>query len=304
MLATFDDADAPATHTIQHYEFVGNRGIYQDGWYATTSHRRPWEPRPRGPLHDDQWELYDTTVDFACANDLATTHPDKLEALQAAFLEQAAKYQVLPLDDRMHERFVSSIAGRPDIMDGRTSLTLYPGMVGMPDMAFIDIKNRDSTITADLGIPPGGANGVIIAQGGMHSGWSLYVKDNRPMYAYNFMGTVTTIAGTDPLPEGRITVAYDFDYDGGGLGKGGIGGLTVNGTNVATGRLERTIPLIFSVETADVGIDLYTPVTDDYPRGDNAFTGTIHSVRVDVDESADPTRQALADTELVLHPRG
>ena len=198
---------------------------------------------------------------------------------------------------------VPSIAGRPDIMEGRTSLTVYPGMIGMPDNAFIDVKNKSSAITADLEIPASGASGVILAQGGMHGGWSLYVKDNRPKFAYNFMGTVTTIASDERLPAGPVTVAYDFAYDGGGLGKGGTGTLSVNGKKVATGRIERTTPLIFGVETSDVGMNLYTTVTDDYAKGDNAFTGTIKQVRIDVTDPAGPGR-AHPDPELVHHQRG
>ena len=202
--------------------------------------------------------------------------------MQAAFQAEAVKYNVLPLDDRAQERFNAGLAGRPDIMEGRTSLTVYPGMIGMPDNAFIDVKNKSSAITAELEIPATGASGVILAQGGMHGGWSLYVKNNRPKFAYNFMGKVTTIASNEPLPAGPVTIAYDFAYDGGGLGKGGTGTLSVNGKKVATGSIERTTPLIFGVETSDVGMNMYTTVTDDYAKGDNAFTGTIKQVTIAV----------------------
>ena len=202
MLSSFDDAQAPSAHTVQHYEFAGNRGIYKDGWYANVTHKLPWEPKPRATLSEDHWQLYNTAEDFACAIDVSAEYPEKLKEMQAAFLEEAVKYNVLPLDDRFNERMVPSIAGRPDIMAGRTSPTVYPGMIGMPDNAFIDVKNKSSAITADLEIPPGGASGVILAQGGMHGGWSLYVKENRLKYAYNFMGAVTTIASDEPLPTG------------------------------------------------------------------------------------------------------
>ena len=197
-------------------------------------------------------------------------------------MEEALKYNVLPLDDRFHERMNSTIAGRPDVMAGRTSLTLYPGMVGMKENAFIDVKNRSSTITADLDIPAEAVSGVILAQGGAHAGWSLYVKDGLPKFAYNFVGAVTTIAADQPLPAGPVTLTYDFAYDGGTPGSGGTGTLSVNGSQVATGRIERTIPFIFGTETADVGMDLYTPVTPDYGNDDNAFTGTIHQVRIEL----------------------
>ena len=197
-------------------------------------------------------------------------------------MAEALKYNVLPLDDRFHERMNSTIAGRPDVMAGRTSLTLYPGMVGMKENAFIDVKNRSSSITADIDVPPSGASGVILAQGGAHAGWSLYVKDGRPKFAYNFVGTVTTIAADEPLPAGPMTLTYDFAYDGGKPGSGGTGTLSVNGSQVATGRIERTIPFIFGTETADVGMDLYTPVTPDYAKADNSFTGTINQVRIEL----------------------
>ena len=202
--------------------------------------------------------------------------------MQDAFLAEAVKYNVLPLDDRAQERFNATMAGRPDYMGGRTSLAVYPGMIGMKENAFIDVKNRSSSITAELEIPPSGASGVILAQGGAHSGWSLYVKDGKPKFAYNFLGTVTTIASDERLPAGPVTLTYDFAYDGGKLGAGGTGTLSINGKKVASGRIERTIPFIYGTETADVGMDLYSPVTPDYAQGDNKFTGTIKKVTIDV----------------------
>ena len=141
---------AKSNHTVQYYEYAGNRGIYKDGWYATTLHKVAWEPKPRGAYADDKWELYNTVEDFSCANNLAEKEPAKLKEMQELFLAEAKKYNVLPLDDRTFERFNSALAGRPDIMGGRTSLTVYPGMVGMKENAFIDVKNRSSSITAEL----------------------------------------------------------------------------------------------------------------------------------------------------------
>jgi arylsulfatase len=283
MAYAFKDAQAKSRHTVQYTEFLGNRGIYKDGWYAMTLHKAPWEKGNRAPSFDqDKWELYNTTEDFSCAIDLAAKYPDKLKEMQALFLEEAVKYNVLPLDDRSYERFNAAIAGRPDIMAGRTSLTVYPGMIGMKDDAFINVKNRSHTITADVEIAQTGAAGVMIAQGGTHAGWSFYVKDNKPCFAYNYLGSVTTIASTKSLPAGRVTVRYEFASDGGKPGSGGKGTLTINGTEVATGRIEHTIPFLFGTETADVGMDLYTPVTDAYKKGDNKFTGEIRKVTVDL----------------------
>jgi arylsulfatase A-like enzyme len=282
MVYSFDDTQAKSPHTVQYYEFAGNRGIYKDGWYATALHKVGWESQPRGPYEQDKWQLFNTAEDFSCANDLGAKNPDKLKELQATFITEAVKYNVLPLDDRVYERFNPALAGRPDLMGRRTSLTVYAGMVAMKENAFINTKNRSYSITADIEVPASGASGVILAQGGLHSGWSLHVKDSKAKFAYNFLGTVTTIASGKRLPAGHVTVGYDFAYDGGKPGAGGTGTIFINGKKVATGRIARTIPIVFGVETADVGMDLYTPVTSDYKRGDNKFTGKIDKVTINL----------------------
>jgi arylsulfatase len=280
MSYSFSDAQAKSPHTVQYAEFQGNRGIYKDGWYATSLHKVAWEAQPRSTFDKDKWELFNTAEDFSCANDLAAKNPDKLKEMQATFLTEAVKYNVLPLDDRVYERFNPNIAGRPDVMGGRTSLTVYEGMTGMKENAFINTKNSSYSITADVEMPRSGASGVIVAQGGIHAGWSFYVKDGKPKFAYNYLGNVTTIASAERLPAGRVTVGYNFAYDGGKPGSGGTGTILINGKKVATGRIERTIPFLFGAETADVGMDIYTPVTPDYKQGDNKFTGKIDKVTV------------------------
>jgi arylsulfatase len=281
MLPSFTDPQAKSAHTVQYYEIYGNRGIYEDGWYAATLHKVSWEPKPRSSYADDKWELFNTAEDFSCSNDLSAKEPARLKQMQELFLSEAIKHNVLPLDDRTVMRFNATIAGRPDYMGGRTSLVLYPGMVGMKENAFIDVKNKSSVITAELEVPASGASGVLLAQGGAHSGWSLYVKDGKPAFAYNFLGSVTTIASSESLPAGPVTVTYDFAYDGGAKpGAGGTGTLSINGKQVGSGKLERTIPFIYGTETADVGTDLYSAVTEDYAKGDNQFTGTIKKVTV------------------------
>jgi len=171
-------------------------------------------------------------------------------------------------------------------MGGRTSLTLRAGMTGMSENVFINVKNRSLTITADVEIPRGGANGVILAQGGRFGGWSLYFKGGKPVYTYNFVGLQRfTVASKQAAPAGKATIRFDFAYDGGGLAKGGLGTISVNGKKVAEGRIERTQPMVFSAdETADVGVDDATPVTEDYKAYDNKFTGRILKVTVDVKE--------------------
>jgi hypothetical protein len=199
-------------------------------------------------------------------------------------MKEAPKYQVLPIDDRSLERLNAALVGRPNLMGGRTSLTLGEGMAGMLENVFINVKNRSKTLTAEVDIPQGGANGVILAQGGRFGGWSLYLKDGRPAYTYNWLGLNRyTVSAPDALPTGKATLVFDFAYDGGGLGKGGNGTLSVNGNKVAEGRIDRTQPMMFSAdETADVGIDEATPVTEDYKEGDNKFTGKIEKVTVEV----------------------
>jgi arylsulfatase A-like enzyme len=285
MAYTFDDAKAKERHTTQYFEIFGNRAIYHDGWLAGTVHKAPWEQQVRHPLLDDVWELYDVRADFSLANDLAATNPAKLAELQALFMEEAAKYRVLPIDDRSIERANPAIAGRPDLMAGRTSLTLGEGMTGMMENVFLNVKNKSKTITAEVEVPPSGANGAIIVQGGRFGGWALYVKDGVPAYDYNFLGMQsTTIAGTSPLPPGTSTIRLEFAYDGGGLGKGGTGTLYVNDQKVAEGRIERTQPMIFSAdETADVGIDLGTPVVEAIgSEARSRFTGHIPKVTIEV----------------------
>ena len=285
LMASFDDRNAKG-RTTQYFEIAGNRAIYHDGWLARTIHRAPWEPKPRRPLQDDSaWELYDTRADFSLANDLAKQNPQKLAEMQKIFLEEAAKYGVLPMDDRVFERLDPAAVGRPDLMAGRTSLTLAEGMSGMLEGVFINVKNRSKTITAEIEVPQGAANGTLVAQGGRFGGWSLYVKDGVPAYDYNFLGLQrSSIAGTAKLPPGKATLQFVFDYDGGGPGKGGKGTLLVNGQKVAEGRIEHTQAGLFSAdETADVGIDLGTPVVEAIgAEAKSRFTGRIPKLTVEV----------------------
>ncbi len=284
MLYSFADAKAASTHKTQYFEIFGNRGIYSDGWLANTVHRAPWESKGRQPLAEDTWELYNVAVDFSAATNLAASNPAKLKELQDLFMVEAAKYRALPLDDRFIERTNAALVGRPDLMGGRTSLTVYDGMIGMTENVFINAKNRSHTVTADVTIPKGGANGVILAQGGRFGGWSLYLKDGVPTYLYNFLGTnMFKVAANSALPEGKATIRFEFTYDGGGLGKGGVGALFVNGQKVGEGRIDRTQCCIFSAdEGADVGVDGETAVSTDYPQRNNKFTGVIHKVTVDL----------------------
>jgi len=281
---TFADPKAKDRHTTQYFEILGNRSIYNNGWVARTVHRAPWEGEPRNTLDKDKWELFDRNNDFSLANDLAAKYPDKLKELQALFMTEGAKYNVFPIDDRGIERLVPSLAGRPDLMGGRKSLTLYDGMTAIGENAFINVKNTSHTISADVEIPAGGAKGVIIAQAGRFGGWSLYFKDGKPSYAYNWIGRkVTTIAGDETLPAGTATIIVDFVYDGGGLGKGANVTLSINGRVVAQARIENTNGNLFSAdEGTDVGIDEGTPVTEAYTSHDSRFTGKISKITIEL----------------------
>ena len=287
MAYTFDDARARERHTTQYFEIAGNRAIYHDGWLARTIHRAPWEQKVRNPLEKDVWELYDVRSDFSLANDLAAKNPKKLAEMQTLFMKEAEKHHVLPIDDRLFERALAAMVGRPDLMAGRTSLKLSEGMTGMMENTFINVKNKSKTVTAEVEVPASGANGAILVQGGRFGGWALYVKDGIPAYDYNFLGMKRfTIASTKPLAPGKATIRFDFAYDGGGLGKGGTGTLFVNNGKVAEGRIEHTQAMMFSAdETADVGIDLGTPVVEAIgSEARSRFTGRIPKVTVEVKE--------------------
>lgn len=283
MTYTFDDQAAPDRRTTQYFEMFGNRAIYHDGWVAATRHSIPWLMVQLPPLDQDRWELYNVAEDFSQAKDVAAQYPDKLAELQELFLEEAIENNVLPLDDRRFERFDAARAGRPDLLGPRTSLTLHEGMTGIMENAFINVKGRSYKVTAEVEVPQAGANGVIISQAGRFGGWSLYMKGGRAHHVYNFGGLQrTTVSSAAPLAPGRHTVVYEFVYDGGAPGSGGIGRITVDGKNPTESRIPRTLPFMYSAdEGVDVGVDNETPVTEDYRERHNRFTGKIHRVTVE-----------------------
>lgn len=298
MLYTLNEAKAADRHKTQYFEIFGNRAIYNDGWLAGTVHKAPWEAKPRATLENDTWELYDTRSDFSLRNNLANANPAKLKEMQAAFMVETTKYPILPIDDRLFERLIPEKVGRPDLMQGRTALTVYEGMIGMSENVFLNLKNQSHTIDAEIDVPKGGANGVIIAQAGRFGGWSLYVKDGKPTYTYNFLGMQRyTVTASKPLPAGKSTLRFDFAYDGGGPGKGGTGSLLVNGQKVGEGRIERTQPGFFSAdEGVDVGEDGETPVTEAYGTpAPHKFTGKIGKVTLTTSPMK-PVEKAAADT--------
>ena len=304
LVYSFEDAQAKERHTTQYFEIAGNRAIYHEGWFARTIHKAPWEAKARRTLQNDSaWQLYDVRSDFSLADDLAAKDPKKLQELKTIFLQEAGKYHALPMDDRVFERLDAAAVGRPDLMGGRTSLTLAEGMTGMMEGVFVNVKNRSKTITAEIDVPKGAANGTILAQGGRFGGWSLYVKNGVPAYDYNFLGLrQTSIVASKPLAAGKATVKFDFAYDGGGPGKGGIGTLYVNGEKVAEGRIENTQAGMFSAdETADVGIDLGTPVVEAIgAEARSRFTGRIAKVTIEVRAATAKAAAAVGETKNSL----
>jgi len=282
MLYSFNDAKAANKHTTQYFEMTGNRAIYQDGWVARTIHRAAWEFQPRTTLDKDVWQLFHVDEDFSEANDLAATNPKKLQELQKVFLKEAVKYNVLPLDDRSLERLNPEIAGRPDLMGTRTSLTLYDGM-NVSEGAAINTKNKSYTVTADIDLADATANGVIISQGGRFGGWSLYMKDGIAHYQYNYLGLErSNVAATKALTAGHHVIKYEFTMDEAKAGAGGTAVLSVDDEKVAEGKIPKTQPYLMSLdEGVNVGADHETPVSEDYKEGDNKFTGKIQKVIIE-----------------------
>jgi arylsulfatase A-like enzyme len=289
MLYSFNDADAPERHQTQYFEMFCNRGIYHKGWSAVTKHRTPWAMggAVMPAFDDDVWELYDGNVDWTQANDLSKDNPAKLHELQRLWLIEAVKYNVLPLDDRQIERINPVSAGRPSLIKGNTQM-LFSGMGRLSENSVVDIKNKSFAVTSEVEVPAEGAEGVIIAQGGRFGGWSLYAKDGRAKFHYNVLGIRSfSIDATTPVPVGLTQVRMEFDYDGGGMGKGGDVTLYYDGTQAGSGRVEQTQGFIFSAdETTDVGYESGTTVSPDYTAHTSRFTGKINWVRIDLGEDA------------------
>ena len=267
---------------------AGNRGIYHKGWTAVTRHRTPWlTGRVALPAFDeDVWELYDTNTDWTQSKDIAKENPQKLHELQRLWLIEAVKYNVLPLDDRFAERANPDIAGRPQLIVGTRQL-LFNGMGRLSESSIVNMKNKSHSVTAEVFVPSSGAQGVIVAQGGLTGGWSLYAKDGKPKYCYNFYGVNRyTVEGTSQIPPGTHQVRMEFKYDGGGLAKGGAVTLFIDGKNAGGGRVGQTEPMVFSAdETCDVGNDFGAPVTYDYPV-DRKFSGEVNWVEFDLGKDA------------------
>ncbi|PWA06350.1 arylsulfatase [Flavobacterium laiguense] len=278
LLYSFNDVKASEKHTVQYFEMFGNRAIYQDGWYARTIHRPAWKMKPLNTLQDDVWELYNNNIDFSLANNLVSKNEDKLKTMQELFMQEAEKFHVLPIDDRLLERTNAELMGRPTVMGKRNSVTYGEGMRGMGVDVFIDLRGKSYTITAEVAVDTNG-NGVIVCQGGRFGGISFYIKDGKPAFSYNYLGMESTqIIADQPLTPGNYKLVFEFVSDG-GLGKGGLGTISVNDKKVVEKRLDKTQPGIFSVDDlADIGIDDGTHVAD--YGASSKFNGKIEYVTI------------------------
>jgi arylsulfatase A-like enzyme len=284
MMYAFDDPGSAERRETQYFEMFCNRGIYHKGWTAVTRHSIPWDASAPLPAFDaDVWELYDTNKDWTQAHDLAEAMPEKVRELQQLFMIEATKYSVFPLDDRRVERFNADLAGRPQLIRGNTQL-LFGGMGRLTENTVLVMKNKSYSVTAEIEVPKTGAQGVIIAQGGNTNGWSLYTKDGKLKFCYNFLGMkLTFVEGARPIPAATHQVRLEFKYDGGGLAKGGDVSLYLDGEKDGEGRLDMTIPMIFSAdETCNVGRDEGSPISPDYGARDNAFNGAVNWVQIDL----------------------
>jgi arylsulfatase A-like enzyme len=289
MAYTFDkaNADAPSKRDTQYFEMFANRGIYHDGWYAcTTPPAAPWlmGTTQLPDVNDYKWELYNLTEDYSQFNDLAAKMPDKLKEMQALFMTEAEKYQVLPLDNSILPRLLTP---RPSAVAGRTVFTYSGPNANIPVGNAPSILDKDYTITAELTIPKEGAEGMIVTMGGRFGGYALMLQHGKPVFVYNFLdlertrweGGVGGLIGDDlfgkPLKPGKHTIVFDFKYDGPGMAKGGTGVLSVDGRELARKTIKHTIPILMSIdESFDIGSDTRTTVDDSYELPFE-FNGTI-----------------------------
>jgi arylsulfatase A-like enzyme len=302
MLYSFNDLKAADRHETQYFEMFGNRGIYHKGWTAVTRHKTPWvlmgEKTPA--FDDDIWELYDTSKDWSQAKDLSKQMPEKLHELQRLWLMEAVRYNVLPLDDDLGKRMNPDTAGRPVLIRGNTQL-LFGDMGRLSENCVISIKNKAHSVTAEVDVPRGGAEGVIIAQGSNIGGWSLYARDGKLKYCYNLGGVkYFYVESTTAIPAGTHQVRMEFAYAGPGLGKGGKVTLFIDGKQVGQGDIPMTLAMVFSADDGcDVGQDTGAPVSEDYGSRGNRFNGTVRGVQIAIAEAASAVDHTVNPQEAV-----
>ena len=280
---TFDGPDTEGRHRTQYFEMMGNRSLYHDGWVAGCLHGKlPWQTSGSASFDDDSWELYQIDSDFSQADDLAATHPDKLRELQDMFMAEAAKYNVLPLDDRFSERADPNL--RPNPLRGKTSFVYLPGTIRIPEPAAPNTKNVDHTIAVELQIPAGGASGALVSCGGESGGYTLFLHDGHLVWEHNWFNEIRyRVTSREPIPTGHHVVSAEIRVDDSTTpGGGGNATLRLGKTTIGTGRFDKQVPFRFTVnETFDIGCSLITPVSDLY-QSPATFTGIISQVFIDI----------------------
>ncbi|MEY2668719.1 MAG: hypothetical protein RJA59_1357, partial [Pseudomonadota bacterium] len=298
MAYTFDarSAAAPSRHRTQYFEMFGDHAIYHDGWIASTKVMRPpWNVTGGGGATPDKypWELYDLRNDWTQSNDLAAKHPEKVKELEKIFWREAKKYEALPLDATVATRLVTP---RPSITAGRNVFTWTRPLIGTPNGDAPSVLNASYVFRAEIEVPQGGGEGVLITQGGRFAGYGFYLLKGKPVFTWNLVD-VERIKweGAEPLAPGKHALEFDFQYDGlgmgtlafddmSGIGRGGTGVLKVDGKVVATQKMARTIPLILQWdENLDVGSDTGTPVDDRDYQVPFAFNGKIGKITLSID---------------------
>jgi arylsulfatase len=301
MRYSFDDAQVVSRHDTQYFEMFGNRGIYHKGWTAVTKHRTPWLlfDAKTVAFDDDVWELYDAK-DWTQAKNLAKQMPEKLDELQRLFLIEAARYKVLPLDDRTTERMNSDTAGRPLLVRGNQQF-LFGGMGRLSENCVLNLKNKSHSVTAEIETPDSGAEGVIVAQGANIGGWSLYAKAGKLKYCYNVVGVNHYyVESKEKIPAGVHQVRMEFAYAGGGLGKGGKVTLFVDGKPVGEGEVPMTQAIVFSADDGcDVGEDSGAPVSPDYGPVGNGFNGSIKGVYLSIADDPNNAGQLVTPQDAL-----
>jgi arylsulfatase A-like enzyme len=303
MTYTFDkaNANAPSTRTTQYFEMFANRAIYHDGWIAaTTPPAAPWllgtAKLPEDVVNGYKWELYNIAEDYSENNDLAAKMPDKLREMQELFMVEAAKYNVFPLDNSVLPRV---LAPRPSAVAGRNVFTYSGELAGVPESDAPSIINKSYTITAEVDVPQGGSEGMLVTMGGRFGGYGLYLLKGKPVFLYNLVGLERyRWEGQQVLAPGKHTISFDFKYDGPGFGKGGTGILSVDGTDVATAKVPHTTPFLFTVdETLDVGVDTRTPVDDKDYQVPFRFNGKLNKLTFKLG----PTQLTSDDHQIIEH---
>ncbi len=281
---TFGDAMAAERRKAQVFEMGINRGIYQNGWFASSLSFVPWQPERRDfNIDKAKWELYHIDQDFSQADDLASANPDKLRALQDLWWAEAARNDILPLDWRGPERFSIELTGKPSLAVGRNKFVHETPLTALPEAVAPDLKNKSFTITAEAEIPAGGAEGMIFTQGGFTGGWGFYLQQGKLVGLHNYVALERyRVVSTEPVPSGKVTLAMDFKSDGGGMAKGGTITLSANGRKIGEGRVEKTTPFKYALaEGQDIGEDTGSPIEFSYTPPFK-FTGKLGRVTVEL----------------------